>query len=85
MGIDFNLLSKAIKEKEGDHIYISVDKYGWEIQLWNRQAEELIGTYCIPKSIKIETILSFIPENNLSFCTNDLEVEKALKEMGLCQ
>lgn len=85
MGIDFNLLSKAIKDKEGDHLYITSDDHGWKIELWNRQAEDLIGTYSIPNTINLRTILSFIPENNLSYVTNDMRIHSILKEMGLCQ
>ena len=42
MGIDFTLLSNAIKEKKGNHIYISEDRYGWYIELWNKPIDELL-------------------------------------------
>lgn len=85
MGIDFTLLSNAIKNKEGNHIYISEDKYGWYIELWNKPADELVGTYCISQSICIKTILDFIPANNLSYVTNIPAVQSILEEMKLCQ
>lgn len=85
MGLDFTLLSRAISDNEGDHLFITSDEYGWKIELWNKQADDLVGTYCIANTINLRTILSFIPENNLSFVTNNIEAEKILKEMGLCQ
>ena len=85
MGIDFTLLSNAIKEKKGNHIYISEDRYGWYIELWNKPAEELVSTYCVSQSIGIETILELIPENNLSYSTARPAVQSILEEMKLCQ
>lgn len=85
MGVDFTLLLNAIKEKKGNHIYISEDRYGWYIELWNRPSDELIGTYCISQSINIKTILEFIPTNNLSYTTAIPAVQSILKEMNLCQ
>ena len=80
MGIDFTLLSNAIKEKKGNHIYISEDRY-----VWNKPAEELVSTYCVSQSIGIETILEFIPANNLSYSTAIPAVQSILEEMKLCQ
>lgn len=85
MGVDFTLLLNAIKEKKGNHIYISEDRYGWYIELWNRPNDELIGTYCISQSINIKTILEFIPTNNLSYTTAIPAVQSILEEMKLCQ
>ena len=85
MGVDFTLLSNAIKEKKGNHIYISEDRYGWYIELWNKPTDELVGTYCVSQNIGIETILSFIPTNNLSYATAIQAVQSILEEMKLCQ
>ena len=85
MGVDFTLLSNAIKEKKGNHIYISEDRYGWYIELWNKPIDELVGTYCVSQSIEIETILSFIPTNKLSYATAIPAVQSILEEMKLCQ
>lgn len=85
MGLDFTLLSKAIKDKQGNHLYISEDRYGWYIELWKKPEDEIAGTYCISQSIDIRTILTFISENNLTFVTSIPAVQEILKEMELCQ
>ena len=47
--------------------------------------EVVITTYCVSQSIGIETILSFIPTNNLSYATAIPAVQSILEEMKLCQ
>lgn len=85
MGLDYTLLTRAIEESQGNHLYITEDRYGWNIELWDKPSENLIGTYCISQEIQIKTILEFIPKKELTYVTNMPVVQSILKEMKLCQ
>ena len=83
MDIAFNLLKRSLENHEADYVFITTDDDGWRIETWIMADEKFVNVYGVSDTIEIQTILTFLPHDGITFKSNIEKVNKVIKEMGL--
>lgn len=83
MDIAYNLLKRSLEKHEVDYVFITSEGDEWKLKTWRRAEEEFVDVYSVSKEIKIESILTFLPHDGITFKSDIKEVSKIIEEMNL--
>lgn len=83
MDIAYNLLKRSLENHEVDYVFITSKNDEWILKTWRYAEEEFVDEYSVSKEIRIESILTFLPHDGITFKSDIKEVSNVIKEMNL--